>query len=167
MPLTTAQLQAIKADILANQDLNISPGPAIPDVLEQIARLYNLPAVPDYWVYRSAVSLTEIGDNIVATEIAGMSALNMQRLQVMAEYSANNASAINPSLADRRAFFDQVFSGAGGAQTRPKLAILWRRLASRVEKLFAAGSGTTGSPATMAYEGPITPAEIGAARALP
>lgn len=164
MILTSAQLATIKADILANEDLNIQPGPDVPDLTAEIARRYNAQASPDYWVYKLSVTLKEIGDNIVATEIAGMAALNMQRLQVMAEYSTNGEAAINPSLSDRRAFFDAVFSGAGGQLTRPKLAILWRRSASRIEKLLATGIGTTGSPATMGSEGPITPEDVARAR---
>ena len=68
MPLTTAQLQALKADIAANTAtvlINgvatpISAVPVSPDNAAQVAGWYNLTAAPDYWLWRAAVSQLEI-----------------------------------------------------------------------------------------------------------
>lgn len=150
--LTTAQLATLAAHIRANTD------PAVVAALangadNEIARLYNLDAVPAFVVWRTNVTNDELGDAMNGTEVAGLSSLNMQRLQVLAAYSGGSQ---NMSRADRRSAFDQVFSGAGGATTRAAMAVLWKRNARLVEKVFATGTGSTGSPATLVYEGTIS-----------
>lgn len=156
MQLTLAQKQALKADIIAASDpacVALEASPTNSDFAFAVKDLYNLAASPDHWVFRSVVSLVEIGNAIVATELAGLTSLNIDRLAVIAVYAP---SGINPSMADRRAAFDDIFSGAGGTNTRAALAVLWRRKATRVEKLLATGTGSTGSPATMGAEGPLS-----------
>jgi hypothetical protein len=66
-----------------------------------------------------------------------------------------NPDGINPSRTDQRAFFDDVFSAASGDSTRAALLALWKRLATRVEKLFATGTGSDASPATLTFEQPL------------
>lgn len=143
--LTSAQKTTLKADILADPALSSQPNNS--DGNTAIANAYNLTASPNWTIWRKSVSVTEIGDNIVGTELAGLSSLNNTRLQTVVILSQ---AGVNPSLADRRAFFDDIFSGAGGAQTRAKLLILWKRLASRAQKLFSTGTGSDLSPATTA-----------------
>jgi hypothetical protein len=41
---------------------------------------------------------------------------------------------------------------------------LWKRLASRVEQLFATGTGSDAVPATLGFEGPISVNDVEAAR---
>lgn len=160
--MTPAQLTTLKAGIAAETDpvfvtyrLGGSTG--------SMADWYSL-TDPAFVVYKTNVSLNQVGDNIVSTELAGLSSLNATRLQTIAQYSTNG---VNPSLADRRAFFDDVFSGIGGALTRAKLLILWKRFALRGEKLFATGTGTgtDAAPATLGFEGRITNADVLAALA--
>jgi hypothetical protein len=159
MALLPSQYAALKAAILA--DPALAALPANEDGAFAIAAAFNSNATPDFWVYKTSVSNEAIGDAMNGTEIAGLLNLPMQRLQVLAAYSGGTQ---NPSRADRRAAFDQVFSGAGGAMTRASLAVLWRRLATRAEKLYATGAGSTGSPATMTFEGSLTFAEVLSAR---
>lgn len=66
-----------------------------------------------------------------------------------------------------RAFFDDVFSGAGGTNTRAALLVLWKRLATRIEKLFATGTGSDAVPATLVFEGEVSVQDIIEARNLP
>lgn len=162
MALTQSQLAALKADILADPALNAFPNNS--DGNTAIAQAYALLAVPNFTVWKTNVSITQIGDNIVATDLAGLSTLNSTRLQTVVILSAEG---VNPSLSDRRAFFDDIFSGAGGAATRAKLLILWKRFAKRVEKLFATGTGSDAVPATMTFEGDLTYQDVETARNLP
>ena len=90
-----------------------------------------------------------------------LSSLNATRLQTIALYSP---AGINPSMSDRRTFFDDVFSGAGGVNTRAKLLALWKRNANRGEKLFATGAGSDAVPATLVIEGTIAVQDILLAR---
>jgi hypothetical protein len=161
MPLTTtAQKQALKADILADPALEPRFRANDPDGLQMIADAYNAPASPAFVVFKKAqppVRVEEIGDAIDATELDNLTSVKLQRLQTFAAYSGGT---INPSTQDRRDFYDKVFAGTDGTVTRPRLAALWRRNATRAEKLFATGTGTTASPATMTYEGPVSVADV-------
>lgn len=160
MALLPAQYATLKTFILA--DPALSQVPLGEDGDDLIARALNVVQTPDFWVFKTSVTNEEIGDAMNGSEVAGLSSLGMQRLQVLAAYSGG---AQNPSRADRRAAFDAVFNGAGGAITRPALAVLWRRLATRVERLYATGTGSTGAPGTLVFIGPITRQEVAAARA--
>lgn len=146
MVLTTAQRATLKADILANSDAlalyNVGS-------LGGLADLYNA-NVSAFIVWRSLVPITEVGNAFVATELSGLTTANSSRLQALALYSSQG---INASLADRRGFFDDVFSVGG--LTMAKLAVVWRRSARRIEKVFATGTGTDASPATLVVEGSI------------
>lgn len=162
MALTPAQLATLKTAI--NADPVLAAIPNTPDGAFTIADAFNAFASPDFWVYRTNVPITEIGDAINATELVGLTALNLQRLQAMT--GDLSGGSINAAVDDRRAGFDQIFSGAGGNTTRPALAVVWRRRAKRVEKLFATGTGSTGQPAKMAFEGSISYQDVLDARAL-
>jgi hypothetical protein len=111
-------------------------------------------------VWRTSVTNEEIGDAMNGSEVAGLASLPMQRLQVLAALSNGTQ---NPSRFDRRDAFDRIFSGAGGQLTRAALAIIWRRLANRGEQLFATGTGSDASPATMTFEGGVTFSDVAAA----
>jgi len=150
MALTTAQLQALAVDIAASE---FSALPQISDSAFVIAQAYNLNASPDFTVWKSLVSLDEIGRTMDAGEIETLSGLENDRMRTFAVYSPNG---VTPSRIDHRAFFDGVFSGAGGAITRPALLVLWKRLATRVETLLATGTGSDASPGTMTHEGNIS-----------
>lgn len=162
MALSNGQLATMKADIAANSDLNQHPND--PDGNEEIARKYNLTAVPDFIVWKTRVTITQVGDAINGTELAGLTQVNVTRLQAIADHSPDG---VNPSLTDRRQFYADVFSGAGGALTRANLDTLWRAKATRSQKLYATGTGTTPSPGTMTYQAPITRDDVQQARNLP
>lgn len=68
---------------------------------------------------------------------------------------------INPSKVNIRAGIDATWVGtAADLAVRAVVYTHCKRNASVVEKLFATGTGTTQTPATMAYEGPIQYQEI-------
>jgi hypothetical protein len=159
MPLTSQQLTTLKTDI----DINFAGVPNNADGHVTIAAAYNLNASPSFTVWKTSVPIGAVGDNFNGTELAGLTTGNQSRLQTIAQFSP---MGINPSLSDRRAFFDDVFSGAGGATTRGKLLILWKRLATRGEKLFATGTGSDAVPATLVVEGLIHANDVERARQL-
>lgn len=153
MPLTTPQLQALKADISANTtaitfagvSTQIKDIPNSSDGNDAIKGWYNQ-AHATWTIWRKAVGLSEIAKNLNGTELAGLSSLNHTRLQTVITLT-NASGGANPSLTDQRQFWDDIFSGAGGTNTRAALLILWKELASNAEKLFSAGTGSNGSPA--------------------
>lgn len=158
--LTDAQLQALKADISADPVLNALPKNS--DGAYEIAQRYNTLASPAFTVWKTAVTSQAVGQAMSSSEVAGLTTANTSRLQVMEQFSGG---LFNPSLADTRAGFDSIFSGAGGAVTRTALLALWKRKATRAEKLFASGTGSDAAPATLSFEGALSYQEVEQARA--
>lgn len=143
--LTGAQLTALKAHIQADGALSALPSNS--DGHFAVAAAMNLPASPNFTIWKKMVPLGEIANAINGTELAGLSSLNHTRLQTVVTLT-NAAEGANPSKADQRAFWDDIFSGAGGTNTRAALLALWKKLATRAEKLFSTGAGSDASPAT-------------------
>lgn len=159
MTLTASQQATLKAHILATPILNAFPNNS--DGAFAIAALLNIKASPDFTVWKTFVALETIGDNFDGSELSSLTTAESNRLQTFALYSQ---MGINPSDADRRFLFDDVFSGAGGATTRASLLTLWKRFATEIEKLFATGTGSDISPATMVFEGIISFQDVQIAR---
>jgi hypothetical protein len=144
--LTLAQMQVLKTDI--NADPILAAWPNNTDGAFEIAKAYNHTAVPNFTLWKKSVTITEVGTAMRNSDIANLTTVNTQRLQVMAQYSGG---VFNPSLTDTRAGFDDVFSVAGAATTRAQLLALWKRFATRAEDLFATGVGSDASPAVSAF----------------
>ncbi len=157
--MTSSQLTTLKADILADPVLSLIDHTSTAGYI-QLAAVYNAQASPTFTVWKTNVSIGDVGKNFSSSELGGLTSANLQRLQTLAQY---RASGVNPTLATDRAFFDDVFSGAGGTNTRAALLILWKRLATRAEKLFATGTGSDAVPATLSFEGIVSPNDISAA----
>ena len=149
MALTAVQVAqygvAIKANILASPDL-------VGQQDTVIAGLYNAAASPTFTVWKSEVTIRQTGQAFVGTEWAGMTSANHTRLQTVAQY----LMAYNPSIQGIRDMFNDIWSGAGGVNTRAALLVLWKRPALRIEKLLATGTGSDAVPATLGFEGTIS-----------
>ena len=159
--LTLAQKQILKAAIGAAPAWNSLPNNE--DTADFISNELSKLAIPAFIVWKTSVSISEIGDAINASELVGLTTGKLQQLQTISDFSGG---VINPSKADRRSAFDQVFSAASGTITRPSLLALWKRQATAGEKLFAVGLGTDISPAALVVEGVIDRQDVFAARAL-
>lgn len=160
--LTTAQLQILKTHITNSPDLSSQPNNATGHA--EISNLMNLPASPNFTVWKTTVTVRQVMESINGSELGGLTTGNHTRLQTVI---IGFTEGVNPSKADIRAMLDDIFSGAGGTNTRAALLVLYKRLATRGEKLYATGTGTDPSPATMGFEGIITPGDVEAARQLP
>lgn len=166
MELTSAQLSTLKAAILA--DPTMSAFPNDPNGNVALAAYLNELASPAFIVWKNEVPKNEVGKAFVASALAAITAGNNDKL---ANFAAWN-DTVNPSRADQRQFFDDVFSVAAGAGTRAALQALWRRSATRFEKIFATGTGSDASPATLEsidlagriIEGPVSNVTVQDAR---
>lgn len=147
--LTPAQRVTLKAYVLAEGDLAAIYNNGD---LTGLAAALNAPASPAYTVWKSSVTIRETGQAFNGSEWAGMTTANHTRLQTVAQYLAQG---YNPSAADVRAMFNDIWSGAGGATTRANLLVLWKRVSTRLESVFASGAGTDGSPSTLVVDGSI------------
>ena len=160
MALTPTQLPALKAAILAETDA------AFVELRQAgatgaMAEFYSQPGA--FVVWKTSVSRNEVGKTFIASALAAITAGNNDKL---ANFAAWNET-INPSRADQRAFFDDVFSVAAGASTRAALLALWKRFALRGERVYATGTGTDAAPGALVYEGTISENDIVAAIQLP
>lgn len=155
--LTPAQQTVLNAAISADPAYNTLPpnnGSAL-----FIANSLNTTVSPAFVVWKKSESIGNIGRAFNAAELAGLSTLNNTRLQTLGLYLA---SGVDPSILAIRQFFDDIFSGAGGVNTRASLLALWKRSpsANKIEKIFATGTGSDASPATMSFEGTVTYIDI-------
>ena len=160
MPLTTEQLQTLKTDILADPILNAFPNNS--DGAFEIAKAYNLLANPAYIVWKTNVSTAEIRAVLVWSEF---DALSVSKQNAFTFLCSNHV--VNAALANVRQGISSIFTGPGQAGNLAALIGIAKRSATRAEKLFATGTGTTASPAVMTIEGPISLQDVEAARRLP
>jgi hypothetical protein len=167
MLTTAAQYQTLKAALAANTATVLINGASTPinavpvgaQNAQTVADWYNLTAAPAFVLWKGNVAIKAVGEAFNAGELGGLTSLNTQRLQNLAAWLTGG---VNPSLASVRQFFDDVFSGAGGVNTRAALLALWKRNATWAEKLYAAGAGTDAAPAVSAFaDGSLlTPADV-------
>lgn len=151
--LTEAQRLTLKNSVLA--DPVLAALPASSNAINDIIAAYSQPAA--FTVWKTRVPIGSVGKGFNSAELGGLTTANTNRLIALAHYLLDG---IDPSQASSRAFFDDIFSGAGGVLTRASLAVLWKRQASRLEVLFATGTGTDASPATLGYEGGLSYNEV-------
>jgi len=162
--MTPAQLVILGAYLQAQPDL--ASQPFTPAGTTEIQRLLGLPASPvtTAVVWRTSVPLGAVVRAFDPNEFEALNGPNRERLQLLAGFLAEG---VDPSSPNVREFFLEVFSGAGGATTRAALLVLWATIASRVERLYATGTGSPASPATLTYTGAVSYEDVDTARRLP
>jgi hypothetical protein len=151
--MTPAQLTALKTAILADPALMVLVNAG---QYAGVAAELNKAAAPAFIVWKGDVTIRETGQAFNGTEWAGMTTANHTRLQTVAQYLAS----YSPALADIRAMFNDIWSGAGGTTTRAALLALWKRSALRGEKILATGTGSDAVPATMGFEGQVSERDV-------
>lgn len=162
MSLTTAQLTTLKAYIDTVPAWSVLPNNS--DTADFIAKELNKAAVPSFVVWRNEVGAGEIGNAWVGTDIDGMSALNMQRLQLL--LASSPGGTFDMGRIDRRAGFENPFGSNVNNASRVAMRAVWKREASVVEKLFAIGTGSDASPAVMSFSDAVSYRDVEQARAL-
>lgn len=161
MSLTTDQKVTLRAYIDGDPTLSSYPNNTDGNLI--VTGLLNAASNPAFIVWKTSVPIREVGETFNASELAGLTSLNTQRLQNLAAWLVDG---VTPSKATVRAFFDDVFSGAGGASTRAALLALWKRTATRAEQVFATGTGSDGSPGSLTFEGTLSVRDVEDARNL-
>lgn len=158
MALTTTQLQTLKAVALADPT---AAGFLTAGNDTELAAWFNADAVPDFFAWRTSVSKHEIVSktSIDGTTFAwagnGFISRSVGELECWNQLF-NSTQTCNPSLANVRQAFQDIFSGAGNAASnRSHLLVVARRKVNRFERTFATGTGTTIAPGTLVEEGSI------------
>lgn len=155
--LTTEQAATFKTSLLAQTDPQVVAWRASRNDYA-IAQWYNETATPTFLAYRNDVRSEEIGNAWVGTDIDGMSALNMQRLQLLLQSAP--AGIFDMTRSDRRAGFENPFGTNVSNASRVAMRLAFRRPVSRVERLFVTGTGTEAAPGLMAYIGPLAQSDV-------
>lgn len=152
MPLTPAQRTTLLADIQANGDAN-----AIYQTgdLDALAALYNQPSSPAFIVWRTNVTLAEVKSVLVWSEYDALSVSKQNAFDLLVR-----DGQINASLANVRGGITSIYSGPSQAGNLAALVAVAKRTATRVERVFATGTGTTGSPGTLTFEGFLSSSDL-------
>jgi hypothetical protein len=152
--LTNAQLLTLKAAILGETDPTFVALRNASDEFS-MAAWFNENTSPAFIVWKTSVPLNQVVAEVDGVELVGLTSIKLAAYQCLLL-----AGSVNPSKVRTRDGFDNVFSAAGGQITRPLLLALWKRTARRYEKLYATGTGSDGSPATLVIEGTIDSSHI-------
>lgn len=155
MALTAQQKVTLKAHIEATPDLNQL---YVDGNLDGLAALLNTIASPAFIVWKSLVSRADIMQN-------GFDWVRVDNLSVgksrIWEWLFEDTGAINPSKPNVRAGIDEVWKGTqADLDVRAAVYVHCKRSASRIEKLFATGTGSEAVPATLVVEGPLSFIEL-------
>lgn len=144
--LTTEQKVTLKAAIQADPTLN---GLYTIGDLSGLADALNTEAEPDFIVWRTSVTLDEIMQN--GFDWTQVDNTTVGKARIWEWMFANDARAINPSKLNIRAGIEEAWKGTAAMLTvRAAVYVHCKRAATVLEKIFATGTGSNASPATMA-----------------
>lgn len=154
MALTQEQLILLASDINGNTDVS---GFIVNKDATLIKNYYNTTANPEWIVWKTQVSVDEIMRNGMDwTRVDNLSVGKSRIWEWLGKLGYFNASKANI-----RAGIDSAWTGtAADLAVRANIYTHCKRQATRGEKLFSAGSGTTASPATMTHEGSVYDVDV-------
>ena len=163
--MTPEQLTTLKAAILAETDADFVAARTAGNNSQMLV-WFNEPASPEFVVWRKQVSreALEEDDAFNWTVVDNLSTGSKYRIW---DWMFGSKGYINPSKANIRAGIAATW--VGNAQllaVRAMVLAKCKRAATKAEKLFATGTGSTESPAVMDFEGQVSIDDIRAAVAL-
>lgn len=151
--LTVEQKATLKTFIEADPVFSVMPRDR--DSVAEIMRLMDLPASPEFVVWRTSITQDEIIERgIDWTQVDN---LTVGQGRIWEWLFDNDDKDINPSKSGTRAAISECWKG-----TAQKVAVAttilgyFKRPATILEKLLATGTGTTAVPATMSIEGSLS-----------
>ena len=151
--MTPAQLQTLKAYILADQELA-----AIGRNDTEMARVLNLPTA--FVVWRSSVGQDEIMQN--GFDWVRVDNLSIGKARIWEWLFDNDQRSINPSKANVRAGIDEAWKGtAADLAVRAAVYVHCKRVATRAEQILGSGTGTDATPGLLGYEGSVSINDLG------
>lgn len=163
MALSNAQLQTLKAAIAAETDPTFAQYRTNGQT-NQMAAFFNEAASPAFKVWRTSVSRADIYNRTsdAGTNWSWTFYKNQNATEQNAWVQMFMGDEADFSQANLRAGIGVIFTSASAANATHALAI-GKRSATRVEKLFATGTGTVQAPGTLVFEGSLTGNDISAA----
>lgn len=168
--LTPAQCATLKTDITNDATLTTARVNRQDDV---IAAAYNAVATPTFWVWKSALSRSDIilGMSVDGTTfgIAGLTARTVQEVLAFQTLFDPLTGMTNPMNDRVRINFGLLQNSGVTPQpaNQTHMLAMARRTVNRLERLFATGTGSTGTPGLMVFEGAATTQVVACALNLP
>ena len=163
MALTTEQLHVFRAALLAETDPDLvfrrDNGQA-----GRVAEWYNQVGANAPIVWKTSLQLEEITSN--GFDWVRVDNLSVGKARIWEWMFGAESKSINPSKPNIRAGIAEVWKGTA-ADLAVQATVLnhCKRGTSRIEALFAVGTGTAAVPATMGFEGLLTEMDISLATA--
>ena len=157
MLLTTAQATTLNNFITSDSVFSQYPHTVdgAYDIAIALGNIYS----PDFYVWRTSVSQDEIMQN--GFDWTQVDNLTVGKARIWDWMFNSSNKSINPSKLNIRAGIDAAWVGtAAMLAVRAIIYTHCYRKANILEKLFATGTGTTASPATLVIEGGINYQEI-------
>ena len=155
--LTDAQKTTLAADVAA--DPAFASLPHNSDGAYAIADAYALTIDNAFIVWKSSVTNDEIMQN--GFDWTQVDNTTVGKARIWEWMFSNERRSIDPSKLNVRAGIDEAWKGtAAMLAVREAVYGHCKRVANRAEKLFATGTGTTASPATMGFEGRMNYQEV-------
>ena len=151
--MDSTQKLTLKNFIEADSVLNLIPHTqdgayAISEALQAIAS-------PDFIVWRTNVSKDEIMQN--GFDWTQVDNTTVGKARIWEWMFDNGANAIDPSKDNIRTGINEAWKGSQSMlDVRAAIYVHCKRKANILEKLFATGTGSDASPATMVIEGSIS-----------
>jgi hypothetical protein len=126
----------------------------VPNATEHTAQAaLNSLASPDYYIYKGMLTPEEVGSKIQLDDVGNMTVGDVDKLNA---FFRLRPGGFNASDVNDRSGFNNVLSAAAADDSQQALIVLWRRLATNYENLFATGNGAIGTPSTAVLIGPIS-----------
>jgi hypothetical protein len=168
-PLSESQYNTLKIDITQTNASEFGPLIATSN-FPALADAYNLPAAPEFLIYRGKVSRLEIlfGTSSEGTVFTwttnGFLTRTLQEIEAWRELFSRGDDATAPGQANVQQALQAIFSGPAGsdaAKNRQHIANIARRPATRAERLFVtSGTGTKADAGILAWEGTVNTRDI-------
>lgn len=147
--LTVEQRTSLAIDITNSQEFNAIPHTE--NGAYAIAEAYNLPTAT-FTVWKTSVNVDEIMRNSI--DWARVDNLSVGKARIWDWMS--RLGSFNCAKANIRSGIDATWVGtAADLAVRATVYTHCKRLATRVEKLFATGTGTDATPGLLVFEGAI------------
>jgi len=152
--MTNAQLLALRAAAVSD---GTAAGLIATADDQGLADWFNV-AQPSFYAWRTSLTLDMSRSAIVqgATQLDALTAGKRDSLFWLL------SEAVNPSDANVRAAIDDLCGTQ--ATLKGSLQAALKRTTTRAEKILASGTGTISVPATLVYEGYLSPAEASGVR---
>ena len=149
-PLSSAQLTALKAAI------NAESTPAFVTARQALdwaamASFYN--AASAFIVWKPSLTVAEMQSVYVWSEILLLTPAQYNALTLM-----QAQGVLTPSIANVRTGMAAILAGA--TNTLSALTVLAKRAATNGERVFATGTGTSGSPGALVVTGAMTERDL-------